>query len=1106
MVWVDSSPTLQAPYVEQEYPLSLISIPHSPLYVILTKSSISVYHQYTLLPLKSHTRTQESLDLHGTNLSCKAQYYSINAAKLQEANHINIFVKTSNTHLIIYLIEVNYNKSFFQVLDSKSDEILQLGLPLINTTSLFSLSNLLKSATRSIITGGDHMQGLENIEHINNHEAEDEGNNFQVPYVKLSIHKILKVSIGIDTFWLKNNSHNLFIFKNSELQIINVKLFNNDVYQFEEFEWYKSETDSPVTYVQYNEWFNYFLFTNEVGDIWYMYFDNENKLQGYKLRDNLIHQRKILIHFNPQVNTFILQRIDTESTDSVLSLFRVESFDHVRLTLIKSVAIPFTNKQTHLTSKALDTQSGSSGMTIHSINWSPCGEFFTVVIDQHWLIFSKFGNCTFNSGEISKELTFEGSQDGNGTGSASINSDFRFLHPSEVLITPNSKNIILIDSSNTTVYLIDLLTLANNSDHSDDKSGIDLIFASNDYLSLYNNEKGISTLYKYPILPHFKNIIRKMSHQSAIGRGRGVVNPGLIGKNCLPARLTIASNSSNQISMSYGDKISLSTPYSTNSIPGDVNHILWFNFKNYFMETMNIIDHFWYQNYLILINRNYNTGEDEKAENGAENVNRLTDEIIILNCSATKYGNGGVNVKFDSDLIIWRYNLKQLIVCHQFQSNESNFYHSGAESNADESDLNGHDLSEVNSSQNGSKEETSDQNLTDNLIVVTNEYKIIIFKFTFSKQKVKRSPQLFIGINKTIYLKTIAQKLLINDISQINLIDDKHFLILLNTGEFYILKNQIEDSKVYDLILLNNCVDFFKFKSIFHQQYMYLFTGSSILVYTLRDIINSTLNTLVYPIIIKLDEYFQPLTIQLSTGKSINLLGLENFASYKNKYLMLKTRINHKLILNNFVESDIIKNKGNKNVLGVFYKYERFSNFHYCLELLLFKYLTNLDNELALSSMSPSPAPSEENEGSSSGGSVLKLLIHVIDSQSGSSSESIYINCLRKIEVGFWHKFFDTLQTTPLKFMNKLISIGEVELCYNYLIIYLNFKKEYEVPVKGNAKVQLLDSQDKQIILSIIKMLDTAKKWDWCFELCRFIKLLDPSSELLRLIKKEVDV
>lgn len=230
---------------------------------------------------------------------------------------------------------------------------------------------------------------------------------------------------------------------------------------------------------------------------------------------------------------------------------------------------------------------------------------------------------------------------------------------------------------------------------------------------------------------------------------------------------------------------------------------------------------------------------------------------------------------------------------------------------------------------------------------------------------------------------------------------------------------------------------------------------------------------MVDPITIAVHD-FQPLVIkntvsESSAGlKSIDLIGLESISFYKNNYLIVKNKMNHKLILNNFIEYDV---STKFDINTILHKYHPFDNFDYCLELLLFNYLTSNSADYL--------------------SKIIELINHT------NLPESIYINCLRKIEIAYWQTFFEHLKTTPTDFMNKLIEIGNVELCYNYLIIYLNFKKEHE----DTSSDISLDSHDTEIILKIIKMLDKSQKWDWCFELCRFIKLLEPSGNLLKQIE-----
>ena len=83
--------------------------------------------------------------------------------------------------------------------------------------------------------------------------------------------------------------------------------------------------------------------------------------------------------------------------------------------------------------------------------------------------------------------------------------------------------------------------------------------------------------------------------------------------------------------------------------------------------------------------------------------------------------------------------------------------------------------------------------------------------------------------------------------------------------------------------------------------------------------------------------------------------------------------------------------------------FQQYENFDYCLELLLFKYLTFDQNE-----------------------EFLRRVVAVIETL--DDSESIYVNCLRKIEVEYWDLFFKTLDTTPIIFMKRLIANDNVEL------------------------------------------------------------------------------
>lgn len=1062
MVWVDSYPTSLVVLPRNEPILKLIRIPHTPLISLLTKSSLLIYDQHTFLLVAHHRRTDESLQQHGENNNVKCKYISVDSSQLQQLAMVNLFVETDLSCLVIYQVMINYSKSLYEVHNKQNDELLQTGLPLSFTSHKFSLVNIIKSATKTFMQGNQVLVNLENIEHFNNCSIEDELGNFKIAYVKLSIYKILKIGIGISRYWIKQNSHNVLVFndKNEKcsgehaqslpeddnyFQLINIKNFKNEVFQLSELEWY--DNDSNVMYIAFNYYENFLLLINDKSQIWYMEFEQgdglEVKIVGLKVYDfDKVETHQYKISFNPHFG-LVLIRIDLK-----IKLFKIrqKAKDNPSLEFIKDIGFEFNNGNVEIT-------------------WSPCGKFFIVFNKEsgYWSVYSRFGNRSFSSFEILNEANSQNNPD--------TNAITKFLKVSSILITSNSNQLIIMDQDKTHLYLVDLLSLANENHLAG--TSADLIFYNNEYISILSNYSPNSSnnFTRFPLLPIFKDIIRKIEYFN--GSRSFTRHPN--------GKLQFSSNRYKQIAITYGNHIAVSTPYSSGF---DVNQILWFNFRDYYVESLNIIEHFWFDDYLILFNR---STQDDK----------LVDEIMVLDTSLSKFGHGGTNFNFDSDLIIWKHNLNSQVVCYELG-----------------------DRDEVTLKVNGI-------NLSKNLMIVTNEKKIIIFELSKYESSIlikrrlqsKNSSQtlddhddsnvknykIFIGLSKTVHLNSIEDKLAINDIGQISMVDNKHFLLLLNNGDLFLLKNYSskplqaeptglskQPSNVYELIKINDSIEYYQVQSINYVKqskisYLYIFNGESLLIYNLLAMIDLAFGSryhvpdstsdvearMIDPISIEVHD-FQPLIIEntiseVSAGlKSIDLIGLESLSFYKNNYLIVKNKVNHKLILNNFIEYDI---STKFNVESILLKFQPFDNFDYCLELLLFNYLTsNISDCLS---------------------KIIDLINHT------KLPESIYINCLRKIEIAYWQTFFEYLKTTPFDFMNKLIEIGNVELCYNYLIIYLNFKKEHE----DTSSDISLDSHDTGIILKIIRMLDESQKWDWCFELCRFIKLLEPSGHLLKQIK-----
>ena len=247
MVWIDGSPVLQAKLASQEAPIKIIQVPHTPLFICITLCELLVYHGQTFIPIASHKRPPESIGLHGHNVDIKIQQISLNTARLQQSRHTNIFISTSLNYIIFYQIQVQLSKPLFEVVSSQSDELLQSGYPMCITKSLFSMSNLIKSATKSIIVGAETITDLENIEHFGDLLNEDEANSLTIPQVKLVGLKTCKVAIGIENFWAQPNSHHLYIYSTELLQTLNLKTMEVSTIDLHKLDWFHEVKRLEVT-------------------------------------------------------------------------------------------------------------------------------------------------------------------------------------------------------------------------------------------------------------------------------------------------------------------------------------------------------------------------------------------------------------------------------------------------------------------------------------------------------------------------------------------------------------------------------------------------------------------------------------------------------------------------------------------------------------------------------------------------------------------------------------------------------------------------------------------------------------------------------------------
>lgn len=952
MVWIDTI-EIGSPLAIDETVLEIIDINHTSLIAVLTESSIILLHQETFLPIAVNSRTPDSLKQHGHNIHIATKEFSVNYSALQNLSKVNIFCQTSLNYLIIYQISLDNTKSTYEVYDSNitsktgGNVVIQKKLPTSYSNPRFLIQNIIKNVKNLI---SDSALNLENIEQFNNYQQEEDKLNQEIEYGKISIFKIIKIGIGIEKFWVKANSHNVFVYSNNSFQVINIKVLTNEIFKFEEFEWY---TGGTISYIEHCKE-GLFVFLNGLNELWGFNVVDLHP-SGFKIGEIFDVE---CMKFNPVSDTILIYH---DGGDRSLKLYKYASGS---IKYIKTVEVLLGDFQ------SLD------------IKWSSDGEFFVVLNDQgYWMIVSKFGNVSVNTLNISSELNEQ------------------FLKGQNIMINSNCMSLNLINQGS--IHKVNLLRLNNYQD---------LIMVNYNYLMILNND---SKLIKFPILPTFKNILTTFE-----------LNPLVNFKTSL--------NLHDQLIISFGNDISISTPIKTGNM---INHVIWFNFRNYYMETLNIINHATYKHYLLLLNRSYKD---------VDNKSQLIDELIILNITDLRYGNGGNQIHFDSDLIIWRQKFVHKMLSFEVIDN--------------------------------------------NLIVLEDiSYKVMVFTLSENITLNDKFYNFHIKLHKTIQLSNISTQqspIDFNKVFRITLINLEDMIFLLRNGDLFLLKNQsnkILTTNYYQVVKINESVEFFKIDilklSTNYIQYIYLFKGNSTLIYNLTNLIEMSFDQLVHitdgiedielplliqPIVVNYDN-FQPLKI-LQSSKAISLIGLQDLIPTRN---ITKIKANNKLILNNLIEFDLMNNVDPEEINR---KFGKFDNFNYCLELLLFKYLTNDDD-------------------------LIKNLIKLVDTKL-----IVYINCLRKVEFNYWLKFFKTLGTTPVAMMHKLLqdNDNDVELCYSFLIIYLNSKKEEHDYGK-------LNHQDETIILEIMKLLDKEQRWDWCFELCRFVKLLDPNGALLRTIKQSIN-
>lgn len=1023
--------------------IKIVSVPHTPYLCCLTATSVHLLEQHALLPITYHRRHAESLQQFGANIDIKVKFQRVKSAQLEKIKYTNIMVLTDKKCIKIYQIVLSHSKShdgIFEVDFADSSDMLQNGLPLVSSSNSLGILDYVKQATKLLMGGGNHVP-VENLEHFNNSSIDDEINNYDIDKVRISPFKMFRLTIDIDDYWLKPNSNNLIIYNarvakvgeqngqednhNSNgldtpkrmhyiFETVNLKTSHAVTIPLKDCFTYPFHENTRLHHVTYDLVRDQFLILNEKNELWTLNYDDAQTTFNTKLAYHIADHKnpKVISALNPKYGLLLLA-IDNE----IRLLERTKEGTFVLLKKFTLKVIP------------------------RSIVWSPNGEFFITIGQQYFRIFSKFGSCTFSSSYMKKESDQV-------YGRRNEFSDW--LTPESVIVSDNS--FCLYVQTKEKLALVNLCAAISKCD----------LFINSRYISLINST---SRFIHFPLPTTMLPVVRQLE---CYDNPQSVLNVG---------SLVCRRNKFNQLSISFGNYLSVLTPFSSTTITATIpqlqqtNQVLWLNFNNHYTAPFNIVDHLWFEDYLILINRISIFDEDYQdshhggivvASNGKDDIdksNGVVDEIIVINTTNTRFAIGGEPVVFDTDMIIWRHNFG-----NWFQSVEL---------------IREHDAD------------------SGNLVIQSSDDKVIVLELSLNKSHGRSSSstdlqqeikdyKIFVGLNRTIHIGSIKSRIALNNVIRLSLIKDTHMLFLLNTGELYFLKHKLAEvgnQNMHEMVKLADCVESFEFTEFLlgdeMVEYLCLRTGEAqVLVYELSHLIDALDKDAMLVLKDKRivdDVMFYPFRVN---ERQLSLVGIETASVVKGNYFHMWNNILYQHILYKFVEYEL---RALRDLSQTYARYRGFPSFDHNLELLLFEYLTDCNKA-----------------------SLLKSLVRLI--QLSPSGDSIFINCLRKIEVDYWNTFFEVLETTPHEYMRKLIENENVELCYRYLIVYLNYKKEEG---EGESEVELpsdcgtLHANDRAIILSIIAMLDKYHKWEWCFELCRFIKLLDPNDEFFHEIRHQ---
>ncbi|CCH43477.1 hypothetical protein BN7_3027 [Wickerhamomyces ciferrii] len=343
--------------------------------------------------------------------------------------------------------------------------------------------------------------------------------------------------------------------------------------------------------------------------------------------------------------------------------------------------------------------------------------------------------------------------------------------------------------------------------------------------------------------------------------------------------------------------------------------------------------------------------------------------------------------------------------------------------------------------------------LDDDILVFTEDNKFYQFKILPNGISFKIDLIKILSINKNFNEDDNN----FHNIIKINSKDpENNDLLVLNNGELLYLNYKTDR---YEKNLLLDKIEYIY--KINDEEY-YLFNGDSIFLIkklsnllTTRDPTSSILKISID------DESNHPFLLILEKGLIISL---------KNSIIKKPNlEINQLITKNSIFLHDLIRFEiTTQSPIEIFHKYQKYKNFQYSLELLLYQSIINsLDIEKLIKLIKINP----------------------------SWELNIISKCLRKIDLKYWDLLFQNFQKTPQVLLDQCIELKQYKTLGNLIIIFLNYTKEETIDDDGILKILKIifkeaDNDDELYKIGV--------------ELIGFLKKLDPSGELLKKSLKEL--